>query len=116
MQYGTGWEQEIVEARQAFGARLHVLDGVDMTDDFEDIAALATAVDCLICPSSTLVWVGAGLGKPVFQFGLKPLFLQLGTECCPGFPTVRSFLKLAEEPWSLATGTATAAARNLCAS
>ena len=111
MQYGAGSELEIAEARRDFGARLHILDGVDMTDDFEDILALAASVDYLICPSSTLVWVGAGLGKPVYQFTLKPLFLLFGTDSCPGFPTVKSFLKLATEPWGPVTDAITAAAR-----
>lgn len=113
MQYGTGWEQEIAEARQAFGARLHVLDGVDLTNDFEDIFALGVSVESLICPSSTLVWVGAGLGKPVYQFSLKPYFPKLGAEVCPGFPTVKCFLKLATEQWSHVTDTITASIRAL---
>ncbi|WP_028467039.1 tetratricopeptide repeat protein [Nisaea denitrificans] len=113
LQYGTGWEQEIAEARQAFGARLHVLDGVDMTNDFEDIFALAASVDSLVCPSSTLVWVGAGLDKPVLQFALRPYFPQFGTDISPGFPTVKSFLKLAAEPWNHVTDEITASVRNL---
>jgi len=113
MQYGTGWEQEITEARQSFGSRLHVLDGVDMTNDFDDIFSLAASVDYLICPSSTLVWVGAGLGKPVYQFALRPLFPQFGTEIFPGFPTVRCFLKLATEQWDYVTDAITNSVRTL---
>ncbi|MEQ8333482.1 tetratricopeptide repeat protein [Nisaea sp.] len=113
MQYGTGWEQEIAEARHAFGARLHVFDGVDMTNDFEDIFALAASVDCLVCPSSTLVWVGASLDKPVFQFTLRPYFPQFGTDICPGFPTVTCFLKRAAENWNKVTDAVTASARTL---
>ena len=113
MQYGTGWEQEIAEARHTFGARLHVLDGVDMTNDFEDIFALAVSVDCLICPSSTLVWVGASLDKPVYQFSLRPYFPKLGAEVCPGFPTIKCFLKLATEQWSHVTDSVTASIRAL---
>lgn len=113
MQYGTGWEQEIAEARQSFGSRLHVLDGVDVTNDFDDIFSLAASVDCLICPSSTLVWVGAGLDKPVYQFALRPLFPQLGTDIFPGFPTVKCFFKLATEQWSHVTDAITNSVRVL---
>jgi Flp pilus assembly protein TadD len=113
MQYGSGWEQEIINARREFGARLHVLDGVDMTNDFEDIFALSASVDCLICPSSTLGWVGAGLGRPVWQFGIDPVFLRLGTKSFPGFPTLRGFLKPAAEPWEPITDAITAEARKL---
>lgn len=113
MQYGAGWEQEIKDAKQTFGSRLHVLNGVDMTDDFEDILALTATVDCLICPSSTLVWVGAGLGKPVWQFGIKPDFLQLGTENFPGFPSLNAYLKYAKAPWNPVAKAITGAARQL---
>ena len=113
MQYGCGWEKEIAEARRDFGARLHVLDGVDMTNDFEDIFALAATVDCLICPSSTLSWVGASLGKPVWQFGIMPSFPMLGTRHYPGFPSLKGFSKLAAAPWEPVTDAIAAAARNL---
>ena len=113
MQYGYGWEKEIAEARRDFGARLHVLDGVDMTNDFEDIFALAASVDCLICPSSTPALVGASLGKPVWQFGIKPSFPLLGTQHFPGFPSLKGFFKLAADPWEPVTDAITAAARNL---
>ncbi|MEP6146805.1 MAG: tetratricopeptide repeat protein [Nisaea sp.] len=116
MQYGSGWEREISDARQEFGARLHVLEGVDMTNDFEDIFALAASVDCLICPSSTLAWVGGSLGKPVWKFGIDPIFFRLGTERFPGFPSLKGFLKLAGAPWKQVTNAVTAEARALRAS
>ncbi|WP_193172533.1 tetratricopeptide repeat protein [Nisaea nitritireducens] len=113
MQYGSGWEQEISDARRDFGARLHVLEGVDMTDDFEDIFALAASVDCVICPSSTLSWVGASLGKPVWQFEIVPSFLLMGTEGFPGFPSIKGFVKLASAPWKPVTDAITTEARRL---
>lgn len=113
MQYGVGWEDEIAEASEAIGARLHVLNDVDMSDDFEDIFALAASVDCLICPSSTLVWVAASLGKPALLFGIAPSFISLGAENYPGFPSVKAYRKLASEPWEPITEAVTAAARQL---
>jgi len=113
MQYGTGWREEIAAARKAFGARIHVLEGVDLTDDFEDIFALGAAVDGIVCPSTTLVWVGAGLGRPVLEFGVAPHFELMGTDRHPGFPTVRVFTKSLTESWASVTDAVTAAAKTL---
>ncbi|WP_420403658.1 tetratricopeptide repeat protein [Nisaea sp.] len=113
MQYGRGWREEISAARKAFGARLHVIEGADLTDDFEDIFALGAAVDGIICPSTTLVWVGAGLGKTVMEFGVEPHFELMGTDRHPGFPTVRVFTKPVTQSWESVTGAIAAAAKTL---
>jgi tetratricopeptide (TPR) repeat protein len=113
MQYGRGWREEIAAAQKAFGARLHVLEGVDMTDDFEDIFALGVAVDAIVCPSTTLVWVGAGLGRPVMEFGVEPHFELMGTGKHPGFPTVRVFTRSLAQSWEAVTGAITDAVRTL---
>ncbi|UUX51435.1 tetratricopeptide repeat protein [Nisaea acidiphila] len=100
MQYGRGWQAEIDNARATFGARITVLDDLDLTDDFDDILALASAVDVAVCPSSTLGWVGGALGKPTFVFHPVPLFVRYGTDGFPGFPSMRSFPKTVDGPWS----------------
>lgn len=100
LQYGTGWRDEIREAERASGGRVAVLSGADLTDDFDDILAVAAAVDLMVCPSSTLGWIGGGLGRPTWIFHPRPLFVQFGTDRFPGFPSVRSFAKPVEAPWS----------------
>ena len=56
-------------------------------------------MDLIICPSSTVSWIGGGLGIPTWVAHLQPNWTQLGTEEFPGFPTMKSFSKNITEPW-----------------
>ena len=95
LQYGTGWREELVRT----GADVHVIDGLDTTNDIDGVFALVAALDLVICPSSTVGWIAAALGKPVWLLYNTPVFLEYGTDRYPGFPTVRSFRKTQTEPW-----------------
>ena len=95
LQYGTGWREELVRT----GANVHVIDGLDTTNDIDGVFALVAALDLVICPSSTVGWIAASLGKPNWLLYNTPVFLEYGTDRYPGFPTVRSFRKTQIEPW-----------------
>jgi tetratricopeptide (TPR) repeat protein len=104
MQYGNGWAEEITEARDRHGCAITVFEDADLSDDFEAIFALSQALDLIICPSSTLSWVGGALGVPTWVVHLRPNFTRLGTDGFPGFPSMRSFSKQVLEPWSVCFG------------
>ena len=104
MQYGNGWEEEIAEARARLGCEITVFEDADLSDDFETIFALSQALDLIICPSSTVSWVGGALGKPTWVVHLSPNFTRLGTDHFPGFLSMRSFPKRVLEPWSTCFG------------
>ena len=95
LQYGNGWREEL----QRGGADVSVIDGLDTTDDIDGVFALVAALDLVICPSSTVGWIAAALGKPVWLLYNTPVFLEYGTDRFPGFPTVRCFRKTQIEPW-----------------
>lgn len=95
LQYGMGWREEI----GASAAPVSLIDGLDTTDDIDGVFALVEALDLVICPSSTVGWIAASLGKPVWLLYNTPVFLEYGTDRFPGFPTVRCFRKTQIEPW-----------------
>jgi tetratricopeptide (TPR) repeat protein len=101
MQYGNGWAEEIAEASTRHGCDITVFEDADLSDDFETIFALSAALDLIICPSSTVSWVGGALGKPTWVVHLRPNFTRLGTDHFPGFPSMRSFAKGVLEPWTV---------------
>jgi Flp pilus assembly protein TadD len=113
MQYGNGWVEEISEARDRLGCEITVFEDADLSDDFETIFALSRALDLIICPSSTVSWVGGALGVPTWVVHLRPNFTRLGTEWFPGFPSMRSFPKGVLEPWSVCFEPVKAALRNV---
>lgn len=99
IQYGENWDAEIATFERETGCAPTVLPDLDLTNNFDDILALVSSVDVLICPSSTLGWIGGGLGKETWLFHPKPLFVQYGTEGFPGFPSIKSFAKPVAESW-----------------
>ncbi|WP_028467038.1 tetratricopeptide repeat protein [Nisaea denitrificans] len=99
IQYGENWDTEIETLKRETGHGPTILPELDLTDDFDDILALVSSVDVLICPSSTLGWIGGALGKETWLFHPRPLFVQYGADGFPGFPSIKSFAKPFEESW-----------------
>lgn len=95
LQYGTGWEDEL----RTIDAPVAVIPGLDTRDDIEGVTALASVLDLVICPSSTVGWIGAGVGTPVWLLYNMPSFIELGTGRLPGFPSVRPYRKTQLDPW-----------------
>lgn len=95
LQYGKGWREEL----EASGHPVEVLDDLDTTDDLDGVAALVSQLDLVIAPSSTLVWVACGTGRPIWMLYNHPIFLNLGLERFPGFPSLRGFSKQFVQPW-----------------
>lgn len=112
IQYGENWDTEIETLERETGCGPTVLPDLDLTDDFDDILALVSSVDILICPSSTLGWIGGALGKETWLFHPRPLFVQYGTDDFPGFPSIKSFAKPFEDSWEQTVSRITAALRS----
>lgn len=109
IQYGEDWDTEIETLARETGYGPAILPDLDLTDSFDDILALVSSVDILVCPSSTLGWIGGALGQETWLFHPRPLFVQYGTDSFPGFPSVRSFSKPFEESWEQTISGITAA-------
>ena len=95
LQYGTDWQREL----EAAGAEVAIVPGLDTTADLDGVTALVSQLDAVICPSSTLGWVGAAVGVPVWLLYITPVFLEFGTERLPGFPSARPYRKTQLQPW-----------------
>lgn len=115
IQYGENWNTEIETLEREMDHAPTVLPDLDLTDDFDDILALVSAVDVLLCPSSTLGWIGGALGKKTWLFHPQPLFVQYGTDGFPGFPSIKSFAKPFEDSWEQTVSKITAALRSKAA-
>ena len=100
LQYGKGWEKELYQLPKTIRSKITIIESVDMSNDFESICAVASSLDLIICPSSTVSWIGGGLGVPTWVAHLQPNWTRLGTNEFPSFPSMRSFPKDIFEPWS----------------
>jgi len=99
LQYGYDWQEEIDSVPIALRKRITVFEDADMSDDMETVFAIASNLDVIICPSSTVSWIGGSLNIPTWVFHLRPNHTQLGTGFFPGFPSMLSFPKNIYEPW-----------------
>ena len=99
LQYGTDWQQEIDALPPSIRERITVFKDADMSDDMETVFAIASNLDLIISPSSTVSWIGGSLNISTWVFHLRPNHTQLGTSHFPGFPSMRSFPKNISETW-----------------
>jgi Tfp pilus assembly protein PilF len=99
LQYGEGWREEVAAANQRIGDRIHILEGVNTTDDFDTMFAVVTGLDLVICPSSTASWIAGSMGVPAWCLITRTNFVQLGTDHFPGFPSMRSHDRISTQLW-----------------
>lgn len=99
LQYGADWEHEANLARSKFKADIKILEGVDTTNDMDEVLAITEACDLIITPNGTVGWMGAAVDKETWMLVNTPtLFDQTGN---PGFGynSLKRFARLRAEPW-----------------
>ena len=100
LQYGDGWQAEIDAVRRRYGVNLTALDGVDTTNDMESVFAIAAAADLVLCPSSTVGWIGGALNQETWLLLNRPCYIMRGGDDIPGFPSVQVWGKPNMAPWA----------------
>ncbi|MFD1627019.1 tetratricopeptide repeat protein [Azospirillum griseum] len=88
--------EEIRDAEQRFGVRIHQWSDLDLKDDFESAAALTANLDLVISPAMSAGELAGALGVPVWRFGGRD-WTQLGTAVRPWFPSMTLFQPKAGE-------------------
>lgn len=98
LQY-TDCSQEIAQIRECRGIRIqHWQEAID---DYDETAALVTALDGVISVCTAIVHLGGALGRPVWVLVPKISewrYLATG-ECMPWYPSVRLFRQREGEDW-----------------
>lgn len=111
LQYGEV-EEEVRQAEQRFGIRLHRWDDLDRKDDFDGVAALIAGLDLVISPAMSVGELAAALGTPVWRFGTRD-WTQLGAGVRPWYPSMRLFQPRPGEPLSATMADMAGALRSL---
>ena len=89
LQYGPV-AAEIAAAERLSGRKIHRWDDLDLTDDFENTAALMTALDLVVSPAMSAGELAGALGVPVWRFAPAD-WTRLGSGCRPWYPSMRLF-------------------------
>jgi tetratricopeptide (TPR) repeat protein len=94
-------EEELREAENSFGVRIHRWDDIDLRNDQEGVAALTSTLDLVISADSTPAEVAAALGMPTWVIARNTGWAYFGQNYSPWHPTYRLFLSGYTDPWEL---------------
>ncbi len=90
LQYGD-CAQELAEAEARFGIKIHVVDGLDLKNDIEGLAALTTTLDLVISAPTASAALAGAVGTDVWFVAAGRTWPQLGTEEFPWYRKSRVF-------------------------
>lgn len=99
LQYGD-CTAELSEARERFGVEIWQPRGIDLKQDLDDVAALASALDLTIGFSNASFNLAAATGAPAWLVAAKGAWTTLGTAAYPWYPQVRVYQPAVYAEWS----------------
>jgi Flp pilus assembly protein TadD len=93
LQYGIA-EEELAAMAGPLKGRLVSLDAeIDLTDELDEVAALMSALDAVVTPSTTVANLAGALGCRTYRFtSLEGSWIRLGTERLPWYPRMEIFV------------------------
>jgi tetratricopeptide (TPR) repeat protein len=92
----TDRSAEIAELQQRASFTLHRWDDLDLFDDLETVAALASCMDLVISANTSVADMSGALGVPTWRFGPVTGTILLGEENPPWSPATR-YLRIPPE-------------------
>ncbi|KZD12186.1 tetratricopeptide repeat protein [Oceanibaculum pacificum] len=90
LQYGD-CDAEIAAAERDRGIRLHRVEGLDLTQDLDGVAALIASLDLVVTVGTSVGEMAGALGVPCWRLGRPHEWTLLGTGERPWFPSMRLF-------------------------
>lgn len=91
LQYGD-CDEEFAAARRDFGVEIWSPPGIDLKQDLDDVAALASALDLVVGFANATLNIAAACGVPNFLISVPGAWTRLGTLSSPWYPMTRAFL------------------------
>lgn len=94
---------ELDSARRSFGCRIEEFSDINLFDDLDSVAALAGALDLVICNGSANAFLAASVGAPVWLFYLADAhWVLMGGKSIPWLPSMTVVERLWHEGWDSA--------------
>jgi tetratricopeptide (TPR) repeat protein len=92
-------ERELVEAEELFGVDILRWPWLDLTNDFEEVAALMSCLDFVVAPRNAVAMLAGALMIPTVMMGNAWDWSDLGTGHSPWFPTVTLAVREDRADW-----------------
>lgn len=93
LQYGPDAKTEIEAFRTIHGAGPSMPDGLDLTDDFDGVAALIAALDRVVNAGTSTAMLAGALGTSTLNLIQGKSWAQLGTDRMPPFAKIKLVTK-----------------------
>ena len=90
MQYGDS-APGLARAKEHFGVQIHTIEGLDLKDDIDGLAALSLAMDLVLSAPTAAAHTASSVGAKVWYLAVSLGWPQLGTAEYPWYPNTRVF-------------------------
>ncbi|MCU1464477.1 MAG: hypothetical protein JWM72_405 [Actinomycetia bacterium] len=90
---------ELRRAEKRFGVRIERWDWLDLMNDFDEVAALTTALDLVVAPFNAVSMLSGALGVPTVAMGNRFGWGELGSGRMPWMPATIVASRMPNEEW-----------------
>lgn len=98
-------EGELDELRKILGTEIHHLSDLDLTDDFDNVAALMANLEAVVSVATAVPELAGAIGTPAFVVEFAHFSpMSLGQPNSPWHASRRNFLRHLGEPWAPTIG------------
>lgn len=109
LQYSSTPEEmeELAQLVAGRGIEIVTPEGVDLTNDLEDILAILQVSDAAVTPMISLAWMSGAVGCPAYVFRTsreRAIWHQFGAPFVPWAPSMRLFFRDPSESWDHVIG------------
>lgn len=104
LQYDS-FTEDIETMRRMTGVDIHRAEGLDLTNDLDDLAALMQALDAVVGPATATGYLAGALGRPTWSNAYFPQCNAkeiCGTGRAPWCPSIRTEVRAFGEDWGSA--------------
>ncbi|HEV7523583.1 MAG TPA: hypothetical protein VGP92_01375, partial [Acidimicrobiia bacterium] len=91
--------RELRDAEKRFGVQIHRWDWLDLMNDFDEVAALITALDLVVAPVNAVAMLSGALGVRTVAMGNRYGWGELGSGRMPWQPSIRVASRMPNEEW-----------------
>jgi Flp pilus assembly protein TadD len=105
--------RELRDAEKQFGVEIQRWDWLDLMNDFDEVAALTTALDLVVAPFNAVSMLSGALGVPTVAMGNRYGWAELGAGRMPWTPSITVALRMPNEEWDDVLATAAREVSNL---
>ncbi|MEM8985460.1 MAG: tetratricopeptide repeat protein [Pseudomonadota bacterium] len=98
LQYGD--VEEELQTIRGFGADIWNPEGIDLTNDLEDVAALCAALDQAVSITNASFNIAAAVGVPAWTIHGPVAWPRLGTDGLPWYPNAKVYVSEQHGEWT----------------